>query len=96
MICSCTSVLLGLFRRCFSFLFLAETLLVFLQPGFKIVRGLFEFVAIEQATTQRFEECASTNVVGELFVSFEFGSFSDSYKLSKRCSTTECIKGSSS
>src|SRR6185369_17034967 len=78
MVCLYTSALFGAFLLCsFAFLFVVETFLVFLQPAFQIVRGFFEFVAIEQTTPQRFEERARANVIGELFVRLLLGAFSD-------------------
>src|SRR5687768_2535167 len=64
-------------RGCLPFLFFVETLLIFLQPGFEIVRGFFEFVAVEQAAPQRFEERAGANVVGQLFVCLLVSTFRD-------------------
>jgi hypothetical protein len=59
----CLFVASSLLRRKFAFLFFVESLLIFLDPGFEILRCLFEFVAIQQTAAQRFEERARPDVV---------------------------------
>src|ERR1044072_448373 len=67
----------SLLRGGFSFLFFVETFLIFLEPRFQVVRGFLELVAVQQSASQRFEECARANVVGEFLVRFVVRAFSD-------------------
>src|SRR5262245_9972856 len=64
-----------LLRGEFFLLFFVESFLIFLDPGFEIFRGFFEFVAVQQASTQCLEKSSRADVVGELFVSLLVGSF---------------------
>src|ERR1051325_7909588 len=73
----CLFVASSFLRGGFSFLFFVETFLIFLNPRFKIVRGFLELVAVQQPASQGLEEGARANVVGEFFVGFHIGAFSD-------------------
>lgn len=46
LLCGTKRISFILFRGSFAFLFLGKPLLIFLQPTFEIVGGLFEFVTV--------------------------------------------------
>src|SRR5687768_11832486 len=62
-----------LLRGSFAFLLFGKPLLIFLQPAFQIGGGLFEFVAVQQPPSQRFEKRPRADVIGEFFVCFLIG-----------------------
>ena len=66
---------LSFLLRCFSLLFFRKTLLISRQPRLQILRGFFQFIAVEESTSQCFEERARADIVSKLLVRFLVGTF---------------------
>src|ERR1044072_2974467 len=69
-----------LLRGEFSFFFFVEALLIFFEPGFQILCGFLEFVAVQESATERFKKRARANVVSELLVRFLVGAFRERHE----------------
>src|SRR5262249_4746013 len=61
--------------RALLLLFVGEALAITFQPGFQVLRRLFQFIAVQQPAPKRFKKRSRTNVVSQLLVSLLLSTF---------------------